>query len=58
MCRVYQMKTFSGWIHAVMKKARITKIQNPLTGIVYREKNLQCTFICIHLHTDTPVQYL
>lgn len=52
------MKTFSGWIHAVMKKARITKIQNPLTGIVYREKNLQCTFICIHLHTDTPVQYL
>lgn len=41
MCRVYQMKTFSGWIHAVMKKARITKIQNPLTGIVYREKNLQ-----------------
>lgn len=53
------MKTFSGWIHAVMKKARITKnrdcIQRKKSAMI---KKGVCTFICIHLHTDTPVQYL
>lgn len=27
-------KTFSVWVHAVTKEARITKIQNPLTRII------------------------